>query len=349
MKRSCGGARRRGFLISSLLVLAGLGLGCGTTTNAQFCDEATPCPTGLECVDSACAEIDGPDASPSCPTATHQCVPNVPADWSGPMLSAELGNGEAFAACAAEEGAFVGGGSFEAAGECECSCTTAETVSCTEATMEAVGGSSIGCSFALCKGGCLTQSLQPGLCSPATVGILGENNVRMTPGALTGGSCVEGSGSATPAAEFQELLAMCPGEITDGDCGETAACAALAPEGFAQSSCIYQVGNHECPAESGYTERTVSFASLADERSCDSCECELPSAGTSCGGVVNSCSAPSVSQDNGCVASSVWNNQPFEYAPDPNDVECAPIEASLAVKGEVTGVDPTTICCTPTE
>ncbi len=345
------GLARTGLALAGL-ALAGLalGTGCGTTPNGQFCDETRPCPDGYDCTDSACSASPAPDASPSCPVATHQCVPNTPADWTGPMLRTELGNEEAFTACAAEAGSYVGGGSFETGGSCECSCTTAETVSCTDAKMEAVGGGSLGCGIAQCLGGCLTQEISPNVCTSMISGILGENNVRMRAGTIIGGSCIEGSlAPITPAAEFDDLVAMCPGETTEGDCGESAACAPLAPEGFAQESCIYRVGDHECPADSGFTEKTTSFARLNDVRSCGACECELPTAGTSCGGETVSCNISGVTQDSTCVSSSVWNvgATAFQYNPDPADVECVPTEVNPVLSGEVRGVDPTTICCTP--
>lgn len=350
MKRLCGDGIRSALLLTSMFVLSGLALGCGTTPNGQFCSEESPCPTGFECLESGCQKIDSPDASASCPVETHECTPNIPADWTGPMLRASLAdNGQAFSECASADSAYAGGANLVAEAECECECTTAQFVSCTDATMEAVGGSSIGCSGALCNGGCLTQVLERGVCSAIDTGIRGENNVRLKPGTITGGSCIAGTGSLSGSADFEDTLAVCPKEVSVGDCGETASCTTLAPEGYAAETCIFQEGRHDCPAGTGYTERTLTFTSFNDERSCGSCDCDLPQAGSSCGGETTACSkGGSGSQGAGCVASSNWNaTSAYQWDPDPNDVSCEPGDTLPELSGEVTGVDPTTICCTP--
>ena len=150
------------------------------------------------------------------------------------MLRASLAdNGQAFSDCASADGAYAGGANLVAAGECECECTTATTVSCTDAKMEAVGGGSIGCNIAQCSGGCFTQVLEPGVCLAIDSELRSENNVRLRPGTITGGSCIAGTGSLSASADFEDTLAVCPKEVSVGDCGETASCTVLAPEGFA--------------------------------------------------------------------------------------------------------------------
>ncbi|MCP4449320.1 MAG: hypothetical protein GY811_28905, partial [Myxococcales bacterium] len=78
----------------SVVALTALGtMGC-SKSNATFCEDRSDCEPGEVCSDNACeagnfdAALPAPDASPSCPTASHQCLPSAPAEWSGPTMRA---------------------------------------------------------------------------------------------------------------------------------------------------------------------------------------------------------------------------------------------------------------------
>jgi hypothetical protein len=114
--------------------------------------------------------------------------------------------------------------------------------------------------------------------------------------------------------------------------------------------CIYQRGDHECPA--GYPAKETRHESIADMRECSECSCGGPAVGQSCGGVVsigantsNGCPVEVQVTATSCIANPVSTQglTAARYAPAP-DTTCNLTGGEKT--GEVTAADEVTFCCT---
>lgn len=338
------------------VAIAALGLAGCVKENNDFCVSNADCESGQDCIDKTCDDSLEPDASLECPAQSHQCLPAAPADWNGPTIRAEIAIDEALPDCAAPAmGGLANGAGFEPGGSCDCSCTTAATLSCTNGRVENTDSGAAGCFPGTpCQGQCPGQELTPNVCTSMSATIDDQTRMRFIAGTINSGTCEAPTLTETlPEAVFEEHVALCAVETTVGGCGDEGVCAPSNPPGFADESCIFREGVHDCPADSAFTEQTISFASLTDNRSCGSCACDLPANGL-CSGIIQgspntACSIAGEGQaTSSCELSSAWSNEnAFTYSPVPNMVNCAPAESNPAVIGEVAGVDAVTVCCTP--
>jgi hypothetical protein len=145
-------------------------------------------------------------------------------------------------------------------------------------------------------------------------------------------------------AEFESEDRFCQAQTQEEfRCEAGGACVPQAGDGFEEGLCIYRDGEHECPAESPYSERRVLHSSLIDNRECSTCQCEAPS-GTCTGKLLlqESCSNPSFSTElSYCGTKPETTATRVVYDVDP--LPCT------AQGGEMTGnaepSNPITICC----
>lgn len=335
------------------LLLGALLSSCSNTVNRDFCDEETPCASSGRCVANECfPEFDaGDDIAPACPEASHECVPAAPDGWNGPASRAELGKGDVVPVCAdVIQGGLTAGIEFDETASCECSCTTATQVNCSEAVIEAREDSGLSCRMGQCAPGtCPQQDIPQSDCTIMNNNVRGGLNLRVYPGAIISGSCEPPTTiEEFSAVEFTANIGLCALETSSDGCDSDSLCAPLPETDFAAERCIYQEGEHECPVESPYSERVLSFQGLADTRECAGCSCGLPQAGTKCGGTVSECAGatPENEQGVGCAASSTWNGiAGLNYTPDPSAVSCVPSAEAPNVDGALVGAAPVTICC----
>jgi hypothetical protein len=150
-----------------------------------------------------------------------------------------------------------------------------------------------------------------------------------------------------PPATHQSAVLACGGASEAGTCA-TGVCVPEPAAPFQDRLCIWQDGDVECPADTGYTAKEVVFDSLSDDRDCSVC---------SCGALGGSCGTPTVTlrADPGCngtagvelgdgecgQAGVAADSAELNAAVDPS---CPPQGGML--EGDVTENGPHTICCT---
>jgi hypothetical protein len=291
------------------------------------------------------------DAAPACPTATHACVAPVPSGWSGPVVGTQAASSAPLAECPANfatEAKRV----FEdlvAQGSCACECPgVPANVLCSNASIEAREGTSTFACNELCQGAC-SLSLPPGgICTSGGSDINDAPALRISLGRVSNsGSCSPPLESNDFEAQFARQERYCSGEVLAASCPDEGLCLPTESDEPFASLCIFQEGDHECPA--AYPEKALRFEGFDDTRTCSSCACTGPAVNSSCGGTVSigqaGTSAACLEQDittNGCIAHNPGTPVGARYAPAA-EFTCSPSGAELS--GEATAVDPVTFCC----
>lgn len=169
--------------------------------------------------------------------------------------------------------------------------------------------------------------------------------------AASGGECTPITTGSIPEAGFSERIDLCtPAELEPG-CEGTVCVPKPAPP-FDAGVCIWQEGEHECPADVGYTERTVHYRNFDDTRECSSCSCSAPS---------GSCPDASADlyfganlldtfqlEDGVCaILGSAEHDQVTAARFETGDPEWEPCQASQGGStGEAIPTEPITVCCT---
>ena len=102
-------------------------------------------------------------------------------------------------------------------------------------------------------------------------------------GAASGGACPASGGVATvPPATWATTAVACEGSYPDATgCTGTDSCQPKVGAPFHSGTCIHQIGDMACPAQTVFTERHVFYAGLFDTRGCAACTCGTPS-GNAC-------------------------------------------------------------------
>jgi hypothetical protein len=167
---------------------------------------------------------------------------------------------------------------------------------------------------------------------------------------VSGGLC--GAGTISNDLEepsFARQTSLCAVAETSDGCSEGNTCAPKTPVELEGQTCIFQEGEHECPASSVYTERLVTFASYDDQRSCDSCDCEFDGVNTVCGALElfdNDPDCTGTPIDVGACAAmpNLFAGQ-AKFTKNPQQVSCD-ATPNPVTSGEVVGVGATTVCCT---
>ena len=287
--------------------------------------------------------------------AVEACVSAAPQGWQGPVATIERATLDTLPACQDEYAERVVqtfdqlDGSPASCLGCECGpgtgveCTTPEvrfynssacgmfgTVASSEYTMEAAGVCTV---FA------------------ASAGNFGAEADEIVP--------VEGTGSCDPLAVTPELpepiwgtiRRACAPEVEGTNCGDGRVCAVTPTAPFDPDLCIWTEGDMPCP-DGDYTERSVYFQGVDDQRSCSACECG-PTQGGDCDAEIMLSHVASCVDDYVTIP-NFENNCTFLNGDPPDsgllivdgvdDVTC---EASGgAVTGEAIPNQPVTFCCT---
>jgi hypothetical protein len=279
----------------------------------------------------------------TCASSDEICLP-APAGWSGPVVvledtSAPLPCGgnwsnEVFTAYQ---------GPIEAPSECSgCECAPPLDGGCevpevtvyqsnTCAAVKAVGSSGPGCT---------------------ALPNLGGSGISAAPANPTPGDCFPNGGDLTEGPiSWAAQARLCDGAPA-GDACQGGTCYP-APEGDARV-CVYRDGEHECPP--GYSNQHALHHGALDERTCTACQCG-PEEGAECAGMLYgyTASVPCdvanpdtgaqlIPQDDSCqdVAGSVWKHTRWQEGPRMPGA-CEPTGGEPG--GEVTPVDPVTVCC----
>ena len=281
--------------------------------------------------------------APACP-ATHQCVAQAPAGWTGPVIYAPT---SALPTCPSSYPAtsLSGGTGVTGSTTCQCSCTAAPQSSSCAAVTRTTYLDSV---CATTNGG---GSLSANAClSPSGAGM----SQRLTLAAPVA-QCGTGTHAALAAPSFSNPVLACGGATEDpGTCGSASqVCLPKPPTAANASTCVYKSGVDDCPA--GYTTSAqLVYKSWTDSRSCPaSCSC------TGSGGVcsasrqkfsVGGCSvaaggpgALTSTEAASCLGSDAFTAMQIG-APS---VTTAPVcsGGSQAASGALSGAGAVTVCC----
>ncbi len=369
--KRCNGVFRGLFFVMALA-------GC-STENELYCDDANTCADGLVCEGNACIVPEIPDAAIGqedaatntavdagvdaavedaaeppvvCPEATHQCVPSSPEGWSGPAIRSEAVAGLPLdCPTGFEANEMLGGqGAINESGSCSCSCGDTTSLSCSPGLIEGRNGPyDLFTCFAECTGDyCTQQFLSDGVCTSILPTVAAGDVLTRWVGRVTGGSCSPGELTQNfDEPSFESQTRLCTAEVAEGECDDSKVCAPKPSDGFSENMCIFREGTHECPADSMYTERVVTYDGTEDQRSCGSCSCSVPY-GRDCGQVDlysddSTCGNPLPASNAPCNEDALLSGR-AKFTKSASKA-CSAVEESPDVVGSVTGVGATTVCC----
>jgi hypothetical protein len=287
----------------------------------------------------------------TCPAETHTCVGEPPNGWTGPVSVQEGAAGESLAGCDDAYSELVAEHATDPTAQthtCNCSCGNASG-SCNYQIS--------GYSTSNCTGGIspfLLQVPSGGQCVATSTSNTWWNLAAVP----TAASCQPSSNQNISPATLEGQLRVCGTQASSDGCEAAELCTAIPEAPLSAAICIYQEGEHVCPA-GPYTERTVHHTAYTDTRDCSpACDCDVSAACTgaqvtmyrhtdSCqtGGL---CSNPpcSATKGQGCSqidtgmtqVQSLRLTQAATFAGS-----CAP--EGYEPVGELTPTDPVTVCC----
>lgn len=345
--------------------------------NADFCDqddqcgESQVCNTASNTCEAALAGADAGAPEVEEEVCADTCLSSAPEGWTGPVARADAAMGDTLASCGEVFSNDLGvmNSDIIELGSCDCECGDATGLSCTNGFLrEWTTNSESACELNSCdiiNGSCfdITQTIFPNTCMEISSAVRDDPFLRATFGNLRGGSCSAPSVSGELSSAFGSQTRLCglPANSTGCESGEV--CAPEAAEDFAEGLCIVQEGEHECPIASGYTERTLLFTGIDDQRSCDtgSCSCDAPTG--SCGGkfefynggvndlcigalaTLQNGTGPFANNGNLCQAIPA-NATTTAYVIDLEGRDCQQ-NGSPATNGESVGTGTSTVCCMP--
>ncbi len=295
-----------------------------------------------------------PEPPPSCGGRAGLCV-SVPEQWNGPVTLATTTLGETPDCGGAPEQLSARGNVDAPEASCACECADATGASCSEAVLTAWGddgtcGGTEVFSQTLVPGGDGCNFMPSGEAT-GDVPVADSSFWSMTTSS-SGGACAPQSTFDVPAASYREEVAGCGTQPLEGECDGGASCIDAGGTG---SVCVWQAGDHACPA-GDFSERTVYFrGDISDGRSCTACSCGTPQ---------GSCPTTEARLHEGyyCNGPSVGIRQNCEEACFGPGCETYAISAGLSlgaaqascepstseVQGAATGTDPVTVCCSAT-
>ena len=225
-----------------------------------------------ESTDDGVGETEEPDDMP----CGDLCLARAPSGWHGPAALVRSSSVDEAPACGDShpvELATLVSDLVPQPAICDCNCGEAVGSACTTATARVY--ESYGCSD-------LIQIFPIGLsCTNEVDPIDGYWNILFDP--PNGGEC-----EALPSFSIPELdytrWTLCGAEASDGECPAGESCTTAAGPAFEQGQCIWQEGDLACPGDI-FTERTLVYSEVTDDRSCGECSCGEPT-GTCAGGEV---------------------------------------------------------------
>lgn len=288
--------------------------------------------------ESSSGRTDDTDEPPQMCGAGQVCRPSLPMDWQGPA-AVSVGDDTA-----SRPGMFVPHPPLvrlnePPEGSCNCACTNID-VQC-ETTLAVTQATDLNC---------MAPTVIAEISDSCSTSIASVPNARIDVGDFSASATCQ---SPTATGFFAQLdtspvlvcdapaeVGMCPG----GECFAPAI-ASL------DHVCAFRPGIHTCPPDQPYSERFIVGESLTDDRSCPQCTCNEP-AGLICNGT------PVIHTNDSCVGAGTPITEGCQTVPtdgsgfnarltDVNFIgdTCSPADATPDPLGDVTTVDPLTLCC----
>ena len=268
----------------------------------------------------------------------ERCVESAPDGWQGPGLRITGDSGPpptcGMTYSVQGPGGFTGAAAPPA--ECECSCDFPTDVQCPDASITYYSGEVCGSA----QGGNTINNV----CDTFFIG-QGINSVTAHANPPDDVGCTPSLDETIPPVGPMEPTALCLPESFGRSCGDGSTCL---PEEDITTYCISQPGDVPCPADSSYDERTVIYADFDDNRACGECQCGA--ADVECGGFIRAYGGGNcgggfitVPIDDSCVESiDDTTNSARYFAADATGT--CPAGGGES-EGEVTPLQPTTLCC----
>ena len=284
----------------------------------------------------------GSGGGPECDQATHVCVDETPAGWTGPLALYEGPFAESPPGCFGDWGDDAGAffvGFDPGVMTCECACGPAQNIVCNSPA-------TLCYTTQFCNTLCTQTVSIPASGACTNIPFSGDWVGMQSPPPNDPGSCTAQANHRLATAGFALKAQACDGATTTSEgCGAGTVCAPRPTASF-ERLCIAQPGDVECPA-GGFAEKNLVHTGFEDSRDCGPCSCE-PATST-CGGDVTlaqdfqsvPCGAAVVSIPAGGCGQKGSSNQAI-YDPDPSG-SCAP--SGGAPSGSVTTNGTVTFCC----
>ncbi len=348
---------------SALLTSSAFFSACSPTKADGFCDAETPCDMGFECnlATNGCdanaqpdggnidAGIDIDAIAPVVCEGGNQCVAEVPAEWVGPVVYTTAATMAELPACPSDYSEEVGvlGTEVALSQACECSCGTVANAQCSDAIARVNSGSGNLCPNITCMfGSCPNDVSVPAGGTANPFSHLGTR-VSIVSGNVTSGTCEAATVTSDFTSSFDSMSRLCKSAPSTDVCEQGEVCAPSIPAEFEGQRCIAREGEFLCSDTGTFTEQTILYASVDDQRNCDDTECVCDSA-VSCGGEVQLISPGNLKVDSGTcfqVPSSLNAGTTYTYAANltPN---CR-LNGAAAIVGAATPTGATTLCCEP--
>ncbi len=285
----------------------------------------------------------------------YRCVAEAPLGWSGPLALYIGSDTNVTCGGAWSTQAFSSGyGSLNApAASCSgCNCGSPNGASCNIAPVDLFWLTN--CSSSSYD---QTQAVgQPNVCYLVNDADIIWWSARGQLSTASGGSCSPSGGDPTvqPTSYAQRALG-CDGAPAGEGC-TAGLCVPIPEPPLSTPLCIAHSGDTNCPTGS-YTQKYLSYQSVADTRDCTDCGCGSPQ-GMSCGSLTyfyvdynnsNCWGSPVVAPHDGstCVNLNMYDGPgSMEFIPgSPSGGYCS--SSGGQPTGSATPAEPLTICCTP--
>lgn len=178
---------------------------------------------------------------------------------------------------------------------------------------------------------------------------------------ILGEGCDEDTtGTTIGDVDFTERVIACQSDARPEDnldCEDDELCVTRPAIPFDSTVCVLQEGEHDCPRDTDYSERTLYYTNFDDTRACPNCACTLSGAGcdvnnmtfhssNNCtGNPVGSASSEGCSDAgpvNGFIISSILGG-----GADAEPGSCTANAGTSDEQGGVEPSEPTTVCCRP--
>jgi hypothetical protein len=302
---------------------------------------AESCTNGIDDNDDGLTDCEDPLCG------TYLCVDEAPTGWSGPYAAHVAATAAACPASAPNEALGGGSGALDvpSANCLQCTCGTPTGVSCSIPSV--LHYNETGCDQ-------LEGSFAPAttLQCDTHVSFGAVDAVRgLDTSAASGGMCAPAGGGIDnlPTATFATEARLCGDQVGAG-CSAGAVCMPAPEAPFSDKPCILSAGDVPCPA-GVYSDRSVVFSGIDDQRDCTGCQCDTPT-GVTCSGTSTVYRQPgcgsdmfTVPHDGSCVDTNVEVRSVI-YTPDaPSGGGCD--DQGGEPTGTATPTGPTTLCCAP--
>lgn len=356
-------------------------LGC-TVPSPTFCETDQDC----EQADQSCDRIgmvcrartvtdarpfDGSRDAPTLACDKSLCTMLPVAGWSGPVVLAKAAVEDSLPICSGEfQQIAIKQSKIEEQGTCGCRCGTASNLACNGGRLRGWSSGESSCELGQCdrvNGSCLesTLSLSVNGCNEFDGPIQDASLVQASFGTLSYGTCTAPQVDGQLSSRLINQVRLCHAPVSEALCNqEGRVCSAGVPDGFRAGQCMMKEGEHQCPTDTEYSERTLVFASIDDQRSCGvgTCSCSAPTG--SCGGRIELTDGGEFLGCTSVLATLQGATSPFQGGDICSVIPAATRMARYVVElegracnrsgeaqvlGAVVGKQATTLCCTSTD